>query len=300
MKLIKTISAAAIAAALAASCCLHIFADTYYVREGFRFNVNNEEKSIVYGMEDTEYSVVSIPETLWYRDVIGVGAFAFSGDKQVTTLSFENAAHAEYTSAYSFENCTNLTSVKLNPNMTTIGIGAFEGCTSLCAFDWANAAVAVIPTQAFYGCTALNEMDIPDSVTTIEPFAFANCTALETVKIGENVTNIADTAFDNDGELTISCYYDSYAYQFALDHSIPYILLDGVLLGDANGDGSVNINDVTTIQRYLAELESLEGIYLHAADANQDGTVDIADATTLQMYLAEYDIPYPIGEVMTQ
>ena len=76
--------------------------------------------------------------------------------------------------------------------------------------------------------------------------------------------------------------------------------LDEVKLGDANGDGSVNINDVTQIQRHLAELESLEGIYLHAADANQDGTLDISDATTLQMYLAKYDIPYPIGEVMTQ
>ena len=78
------------------------------------------------------------------------------------------------------------------------------------------------------------------------------------------------------------------------------VLLDEVKLGDANGDGSVNINDVTQIQRHLAELESLEGIYLHAADANQDGTLDISDATTLQMYLAKYDIPYPIGEVMTQ
>ena len=79
-----------------------------------------------------------------------------------------------------------------------------------------------------------------------------------------------------------------------------HVLLDDVMLGDTDGDGYVNISDVTHIQRHLAELESLEGIYLHAADANQDGTLDISDATTLQMYLAKYDIPYPIGEVMTQ
>ena len=61
-----------------------------------------------------------------------------------------------------------------------------------------------------------------------------------------------------------------------------------------------NINDVTAIQRYLAELEALEGVCFEAADVNQDGTVDIADATALQRYLAEYEMEYPIGELMTQ
>lgn len=75
---------------------------------------------------------------------------------------------------------------------------------------------------------------------------------------------------------------------------------DGVKLGDVNGDGSVNINDVTTIQRTLAELESLEGIYLYAADTNRDTMVNISDATAVQMFLAEYDIPYSIGQVLTR
>ena len=111
---------------------------------------------------------------------------------------------------------------------------------------------------------------------------------------------IQENAFIGCPNLVIRCYYNSYAYQFALDHSIPYILLDGVLLGDTNADENIDVADVTQIQKFLAELAELDGIYLHAADANQDGTVDIADATALQMYIAEYDLPYPIGEVMTQ
>ena len=59
-------------------------------------------------------------------------------------------------------------------------------------------------------------------------------------------------------------------------------------------------NDVTMIQSYLAELTTLEGIYLHAADANQDGIVDISDATAIQMYIAEYELPYPIGQYFTK
>ena len=72
------------------------------------------------------------------------------------------------------------------------------------------------------------------------------------------------------------------------------------ILGDANGDGYVNVNDVTAIQRHAAELELLEGINFHAADINGDGNVSVDDATELQRFLAEYVVDYPIGEVMTQ
>ena len=100
--------------------------------------------------------------------------------------------------------------------------------------------------------------------------------------------------------MTLFCLYDSSAYTYAKQKNIPYVLTDNVMLGDANGNDVVGVDDVSAVQRYLAELETLEGIYLHAADANQDGTVDIADATAIQMYLAEYEMDYPIGEVMTQ
>ena len=71
-------------------------------------------------------------------------------------------------------------------------------------------------------------------------------------------------------------------------------------IGDTNLDGRINIRDVTAIQRHLAELELFTEEQLALADTNGDGEIDIADATHLQMYLAEYDIPNPIGEIITQ
>ena len=62
------------------------------------------------------------------------------------------------------------------------------------------------------------------------------------------------------------------------------------ILGDVNGDGYVNINDVTAIQRHLVELETLDENGFAVADTNGDGELDIADATLIQMYLAEYDV----------
>ena len=61
-------------------------------------------------------------------------------------------------------------------------------------------------------------------------------------------------------------------------------------LGDLNSDGSVNINDVTAIQRHFAELDELTEEQLALADTNGDGEINIDDATHLQMYLAEYDV----------
>ena len=159
---------------------------------------------------------------------------------------------------------------------------------------------SIIPDEMCNRCFSLETVNIPDTVTEIRRYAFGSCTSLQYIEIPATVTTIAQSAFYNCPNLTLGVWFGSYGYEYAQSHNIPYVLLDGVKLGDANGDGSVNINDVTQIQRHLAELESLEGIYLHAADANQDGTLDISDATTLQMYLAKYDIPYPIGEVMTQ
>ena len=54
--------------------------------------------------------------------------------------------------------------------------------------------------------------------------------------------------------------------------------------------GSVNINDVTAIQRHFAELDELTEEQLALADTNGDGEINIDDATHLQMYLAEYDV----------
>ena len=60
------------------------------------------------------------------------------------------------------------------------------------------------------------------------------------------------------------------------------------LLGDANLDGVVNINDVTEIQRYLAEYITLSKKAQANADFNHDGKITIEDCTSIQYFLAEY------------
>ena len=59
---------------------------------------------------------------------------------------------------------------------------------------------------------------------------------------------------------------------------------DEVLPGDVNGDGEVNIADVTALIDYLLGGDD-SGIDINAADCDQDGNVTISDVTALIDYL---------------
>ena len=61
-----------------------------------------------------------------------------------------------------------------------------------------------------------------------------------------------------------------------------------VVKGDINGDGVLDIQDITLLQRHLAEYVTLTESQLIAADVDGDGEVNINDATAMQRILAEY------------
>lgn len=56
--------------------------------------------------------------------------------------------------------------------------------------------------------------------------------------------------------------------------------------GDANTDGELDIKDVTTIQKYIGELEAFNNIQWYLEDYNRDGVVNIKDVTAIQNFVA--------------
>ena len=57
--------------------------------------------------------------------------------------------------------------------------------------------------------------------------------------------------------------------------------------GDLNNDGSLSVDDVTLLQRHLAEFEALTEAQLAYADVDGDGKINVHDVTQLQRILAE-------------
>lgn len=120
--------------------------------DGLEYTLNEDGKSytLTRGWIDTYYD---------YRVVI---ADVYKG-LPVTAIG-ESAFKKQYGNYY-------LTSVHIPDTITTIGQGAF------------------------YGCSGLTSVTIPDSVTTIGNSAFNGCNKLNTVSLGKNVTSIGEDAF---------------------------------------------------------------------------------------------------------
>ena len=66
-----------------------------------------------------------------------------------------------------------------------------------------------ISDKAFYNCSNLTEIVIPNSVTSIGNYAFYNCSSLTEIVIPGTVTSIGDRAFYNCSGLTIYCEAES-------------------------------------------------------------------------------------------
>ena len=85
--------------------------------------------------------------------------------------------------------------------VTSIGGSAFYVCTSLTSVTIPD-SVTSIGEDAFRGCSNLSSVWIPDSVTNIGNHAFASCSSLTSMTIPDSVTSIGIRAFSGCRGLT--------------------------------------------------------------------------------------------------
>ena len=120
---------------------------------------------------------------------------------EVTEQDLENAVEDEYGVKYSRDGKRLLKvsnsldgSYKIKENTKVICNDAFWGCTSLSCIVIPN-SVTYIGDDAF-SMTALSSVVIPNSVTSIGKGTFWNCTFLSSIVIPNSVTSIEKQAFD--------------------------------------------------------------------------------------------------------
>lgn len=177
-----------------------------------------------------------------------------------------------------FSGCTNLSNITLPDSVTSIGDSAFLNCSNLTSIT-IPANVTSIGFRAFYGCTKISSVTIPKSVTYIGSQAFGRYSYVD--DYDESIEKI-------DG-FSIIGYTNSAAHKYAKENGFEFIPLDDdIILGDADGDGEMNVKDATHIQMYLASYISADEIDLSVCDVDGDGEINVKDATRIQMILAGF------------
>ena len=91
--------------------------------------------------------------------------------------------------------------IKFDHDVTMIGEYAFYKCSKLTSVTIPDSVIS-IGDCAFYDCTSLTSVTIGNRVTSIGHSAFYNCTSLTSITIGKGVTSIGYSAFYNCTSLT--------------------------------------------------------------------------------------------------
>lgn len=158
-------------------------------------------------------------EKIYFPDVvINIHPLALSGCGYVAIV----CKNGSYANVYAVEN--NIRYILEDNEKGT----AFEIKNNILISYDGSAANVVLPsdvifvgTDAFNGNSTVESIEIPYRVSKIYQNAFANCSNLESVIIPYTVTDISDLAFSGT-DATIYCYYNSYAYNYAVRNNIKY------------------------------------------------------------------------------
>lgn len=148
-----------------------------------------------------------------------IGEAAFNGCSYLANVVFPNSL--EMIEARAFNSCSNLgaitfeeggtgalliedyafqsagiTEVKLPANLSTLGASAFYRCSQLANLTFASdCKLDSMSDGVFDGCSALQNVVLPQGVAEIGSHTFRNCTALVSVTFGEGLVKIGSGTF---------------------------------------------------------------------------------------------------------
>lgn len=98
---------------------------------------------------------------------------------------------------------------------------------------------------------------------------------------GESITF---KVYDKKAEEEVEISADDLTFESDAVRGLPsnplVITLEGVLLGDVNGDGQINVGDISAVTNYILGRPNTVFIY-QAADMNSDGQINVGDISAI-------------------
>ena len=140
------------------------------------------------GTRGLEYEMISLRKG---ARVLGIGK---AKAKDIVISSKYKTRPVVEIKDHAFQNCSELTSVRIPDSVTSIGRAAFYQCGSLKSADISN-NVTTIESSLFEDCGALQSVNIPGGVTSLGAYAFYRCSSLESITIPNKIKRIRTGAF---------------------------------------------------------------------------------------------------------
>ena len=129
-------------------------------------------------------------------EVDGIYYNITDSEKLTVEVTYRGSYHSDYSNEYTRNVVIpeTVTYESKTYSVTSIDNSAFYYCTSLTSVTIPN-SVTSIGYDAFRNCSSLTSVTIPNCVTSIGREAFSYCSSLTSVTIPNSVTSIGNSAF---------------------------------------------------------------------------------------------------------
>jgi len=165
-------------------------------------NANGDSIEFTFGEIKTEDGVYIIDDNL-----TKIGAYAFRNQVNITKVvipyGVQEIGDYAFQGCVNLKEIVFMTDTGAESGSTaisSIGIGAFKNCTALESIDLSRTNVSCLMSETFYNCHSLKHIELPKKLTTIGDYEdehscgggnqFAYCYALEELNIPDTVTVI--------------------------------------------------------------------------------------------------------------